>query len=800
MTRHKKNSATAAVQRKQPRRQKRSKPNIVSRPKPVMTLSQAADYTADALWLAILFCGAVFALALFSFSMQDPSWSRGIVDNGEIRNLAGLSGAYLADAAYYLFGFSVWWLLLALSVWLYRNFRLFRGQGHRPYLLPLGLVGLMLLLSGSAMLEVLLFKDTLGDKLPAGAGGIFGSLSGRYFYLVFGKVGSVLLLGALVWIGIVLLVQISWSDWLRSLAAAWQRFGQRDMAATVSATGGKSVRRMVRKAKNITATAINVPQNVVSSRQHRTIYHHSAETGGKGTVAAEQPVVERRLQTDLFERQHNETVNRYALPDLQLLAEPVFRKEKADTDFLQQMAEKIETKLAEFGVDATVLSVTAGPVVTLFEIEPAKGVKGSQILGLSKDLARCLSVQSVRVAETIAGKHTMGLEVPNEQRQAVFLREILSSPVFTESESRLTVALGKDIGGVPVAADLAKMTHVLVGGMTGSGKSVGINAMILSILYKAMPDEVRFIMIDPKMIELSPYDGIPHLLCPVITDMAQAEQALNWCLAEMDKRYRLMQYVQTRDLAGFNRKIKEAAAQQTVIHNPFSPNPDEPEALETLPQIVVVVDELADLMMTNRKTVETQIIRLAQKARAAGIHLILATQRPSVDVVTSLIKANVPTRMAYTVKSRIDSRIILDQIGAEELLKDGDMLFLQPGGVDLIRIQGAFVSDKEVQAVAGYCRRRQAADYVEGLLDGAAAQETLNAVNPNANSDVLFDDAAAFVLESGKTSISALQRKLRIGYNRAANLIQALEEAGILSAPDEQRSGQRKILADRRPQ
>ena len=474
---------------------------------------------------------------------------------------------------------------------------------------------------------------------------------------------------------------------------------------------------------------------------------------------------------------------------------PTSEVRPVNPETLQQTAERIEAKLAEFGIEVQVVSATAGPVITRFEIEPAQGVKGSQIVNLSKDLARSLSIQAVRVVETIPGKNTMGIELPNEKRQEVVLREILTAPVFTDAKSKLTVALGKDISGVPVVGDLAKMPHLLVAGMTGSGKSVGVNGMIMSILFKATPEEVRFIMIDPKMLELSIYDGIPHLLCPVVTDMREAGQALNWCVAEMEKRYRLLSHAGVRNIEGFNKKVEESKASGKPLLNPFSLNPDDPEPLDKLPLIVVVIDELADLMMTERKSVEQQIARLAQKARAAGVHLIIATQRPSVDVITGLIKANIPTRMAFTVQSKIDSRTILDQMGAEDLLKYGDLLFLQPGSAEPTRLQGAFVSDQEVHEVVSHIKRQAPADYVDGLLTGEAVLETNQVVNPNANSDELFDQAVAFVLETRKTSISSLQRQLRIGYNRAANLMQALEDAGVVSAADV--SGSRKILAQK---
>ena len=496
------------------------------------------------------------------------------------------------------------------------------------------------------------------------------------------------------------------------------------------------------------------------------------------------------------EHRQPENTGSYRLPELGSLKTPAAETAVADEKQLRETAARIEAKLAEFGIQAEVVSAIAGPVITRFEIEPAKGVKGSQIVSLSKDLARSLAVQSVRVVETIAGRHTMGIELPNEHRQEVLLHDILASDVFADSPSKLSVALGKDIAGLPVVGDLAKMPHLLVGGMTGSGKSVGVNAMILSMLYKATPAEVRFIMIDPKMLELSVYEGIPHLLCPVVTDMKAAGNALNWCVAEMEKRYRLLSHIGVRNLAGYNEKIQATKQAEKPIPNPFSPNPDEPEPLEVLPQIVVVIDELADLMMTEKKAVETQIARLAQKARAAGIHMIIATQRPSVDVITGLIKANVPTRMAFTVQSRIDSRTILDQMGAEDLLKYGDLLFLQPGNAEPVRLQGAFVSDDEVHSVVDFIKAQAEPDYTEGILSGEAAQETNRFISPETaanHGDDLFDQAVQFVVSTRKTSISSLQRQLRIGYNRAANLMQALEDEGIVSpaAAD----GKREILA-----
>ena len=747
----------------------------------------------DALWLFGLMVTVFIAISLASFKMTDPAWSRSVPKSDDIANFGGLFGAYVSDVGYYLFGLSFWWWIAASCVFLYKNFRpLQKRENYKSYNHGVAALALFLLLVCSPILEYFTLQNTLDETLPVGAGGLVGALAGSGLAWLLGKSGSLLIMCVMLLLSVSLLAQVSWLEVMAKtgrnteslFSGIWGRLkkalGRRkDDGSTAEALETENTRRMVKEAKNITATPVAPLAGSTSNRKSVAV------------SVAPPP----KIQASLFEDNEPQQTGEYHKPGMSLLRLPNGEPVSINPAELERTAELIESKLAEFGIGVQVVSATSGPVITRYEIEPAQGIKGSQIVALSKDLARSMSLQSVRIVETIAGKNTMGIELPNEKRQDVMLSEILSSPVFTEAKSKLTVALGKDISGTPVVGDLAKMPHLLVAGMTGSGKSVGVNGMIMSMLFKATPDEVRFIMIDPKMLELSIYDGIPHLLCPVVTDMREAGQALNWCVAEMEKRYRLLSHAGVRNLEGFNQKVEAAKASGKPMPNPFSLNPDDPEPLEKLPMIVVVIDELADLMMTERKAVEQQIARLAQKARAAGIHMIVATQRPSVDVVTGLIKANIPTRMAFTVQSKIDSRTILDQMGADELLKYGDSLFLQPGSAEPTRLQGAFVSDDEVHQVVNYVKSQAPADYIEGLLSGEAALETTNIVNPNAGSDELFDQAVAYILESKKTSISSLQRQLRIGYNRAANLMEALENAGVVSPADI--NGSRRILAQK---
>jgi S-DNA-T family DNA segregation ATPase FtsK/SpoIIIE len=602
-------------------------------------------------------------------------------------------------------------------------------------------------------------------------GDVVGQASSRYL----GFTGATLILLGLMAVGFSLFTGVSWLKLVENLGGMLERLALALQRSWDAYRDRRLGRELAQKREETVVVARKKNEEVPAVRIEPAVME-----------VPRSPRVEKARQQPLF----REITVGGSLPPLELLDEPSRDVEPPSAETLEFTSRLIERKLADFGVEVKVLAAYPGPVITRFEIEPAVGVKGAQIMNLVKDLARALSVTSIRVVETIPGKSCMGLELPNVRRQMVRLSEILGSAVYQDGHSPLTVALGKDIGGQPKVADLAKMPHLLVAGTTGSGKSVGINAMILSFLYKAEAKQVRLILVDPKMLELSVYEGIPHLLAPVVTDMKHAFNALNWCVAEMDKRYRLMSAMGVRNLAGFNHKVQEAAKAGKPLTNPFSITPEAPEPQEELPFIVVVIDELADLMMVVGKKIEELIARLAQKARAAGIHLILATQRPSVDVITGLIKANIPTRMSFQVSSKVDSRTILDQMGAEALLGQGDMLYLAPGTGQPIRVHGAFVSDDEVHRVVQHLKTLGEPDYVEGLLEGGAAGEGGGgelsadplAEGEGSESDALYDQAVEVVLKTRRPSISLVQRHLRIGYNRAARLIEQMERSGLVSA------------------
>jgi len=547
-----------------------------------------------------------------------------------------------------------------------------------------------------------------------------------------------------------------------------------------------------RQDRRVGEQAVIKREEVVEETRRKLEIHEPVRIEPPRIEIAKSQRVEREKQVPLFENLPDSM-----LPPLHLLDEADRNLETVSPDTLEFTSRLIEKKLGDFGVAVKVIAAYPGPVVTRYEIEPAVGVKGSQIINLVRDLARALSVMSIRVVETIPGKSCMGLEIPNPRRQMVKLTEILSSQVYADMGSPLTLAMGKDIAGHPVVADLARMPHLLVAGTTGSGKSVAINAMILSLLYKAPPTQVRLILIDPKMLELSVYEGIPHLLAPVVTDMRQAAHALNWCVGEMERRYKMMSALGVRNLAGFNQKIRDAEKSKTPILNPLTVADEEAEPLHEMPLIVVVIDELADLMMVVGKKVEELIARIAQKARAAGIHLVLATQRPSVDVITGLIKANIPSRVAFQVAAKVDSRTILDQMGAEALLGQGDMLYLPPGTGLTQRVHGAFVSDHEVHKVVDYLKSLAKPQYIDDVLNGPDVEgesaALLEGASPDGEADELYDQAVAIVIKTRRPSISLVQRHLRIGYNRAARLIEQMERSGLVSAM--QSNGNREVLA-----
>ncbi|NLY27615.1 MAG: DNA translocase FtsK [Alcaligenaceae bacterium] len=743
----------------------------------------------EARWIVFVGLAAWLGLVLATWHPSDPGWSHSLQTH-TTQNRGGTLGAYVADLLYYLMGFSAWLIVLLLVyhivVGFYRITSLIWPGKSDP--LPrvrweVG-IGFALLITGGMGLEAQRFAQSAGH-LPAGAGGQLGQLLAQAMAYSLGATGATMVLLGLIAAGLSLFFGFSWLNISERIGVILERAWRRIIALKTAHDDRKE--GQVRTAER---------KEMVEARQEQLVHEQPVRIEPAILSVPKSPRVEQEKQRTLFTPPVKVT-EPGGLPEVSLLDPPGQAIETVSPETIEYTSRLIEKKLADFGVNVMVVAAQAGPVITRYEIEPATGVKGAQVVNLAKDLARALSLVSIRVVETIPGKNLMGLELPNPKRQMVRLSEIIGSQTYHNGASLLTMALGKDIAGNPVVADLAKMPHLLVAGTTGSGKSVGINAMILSLLYKAGPDDVRLILIDPKMLEMSVYEDIPHLLAPVVTDMRQAANALNWCVGEMEKRYRLMSKLGVRNLAGYNAKIREANQREEPIPNPFSLTPDAPEPLATLPFIVVVIDELADLMMVVGKKIEELIARLAQKARAAGIHLILATQRPSVDVITGLIKANIPTRIAFQVSSKIDSRTILDQMGAETLLGQGDMLYMPPGSGLPMRVHGAFVHDDEVHRVVADLKAHGEPNYIEGLLEGAPEGETGDGVSPvtgfaDAESDPLYDQAVEIVLKNRKASISSVQRHLRVGYNRAARLLEQMEQAGLVSAM--QTNGNREIL------
>jgi len=735
----------------------------------------------EARWFVSLgLCLALFAI-LITYSKLDPAWSHASFDVPT--NLGGRVGAWIADLMLYVFGLSAfWWVILF-------GRRVFAGWKElwstpmppdpeaKPDSLLLRWLGFGLTLLASMGLESIRLHS-LTIALPRPPGGVLGELIGDPLQMAIGFTGSTLILLFALCAGLSLFLHFSWLN-LAEQVGRYMELGYRRLRE----------RRESEVDRKVGEQASVEREEFVEEVRGRIEIMAPVQIVRSEPAIVQSVRVQREKQQPLFI-----DIPDSELPPLALLDAVPEAKETISAEVMEFTSRLIERKLDEFGVEVKVIAAYPGPVVTRYEIEPAVGVKGSQIVNLSRDLSRSLGLVSMRVVETIPGKTCMALELPNPTRQSVYLSEILSSQVYNDNHSLLTLALGKDISGAPMVVDLAKMPHCLVAGTTGAGKSVGINAMILSLLFKAKPDEVRLIMIDPKMLEMSVYEKVPHLLCPVVTDMKQAYNALNWAVNEMDRRYKLMSKFGVRNLAGFNRKIVEAEEKGEKLTNPFSLTPDDPEPLYKAPVIVVIIDELADLMMVSGKKIEELIARIAQKARAAGIHLVLATQRPSVDVITGLIKANIPTRISFQVSSKIDSRTILDQQGAEALLGMGDMLYMAPGTGLPIRVHGAFVSDDEVHRVVDWLKEKGEANYIDGVLEGAdeSTMDVLSSGGSGGEADPLYDQAVAIVLENKRASISLVQRHLRIGYNRAARLLEDMEKAGLVSKMSG--SGNREIF------
>jgi len=741
-------------------------------------------------------------LALASHTRLDAAFTTS-GRNLEVANWGGHAGAYASDVALFLFGQSAWWgLIVGVRVWLSALARWLRRDTAVSIVAPgamsshavgnalpsrwLFWLGVVLLMSASCALEWSRLYRREAELAGEHAGGVLGMVLGQFSHKWLGFNGSGVLWIALLIAGLSLALRFSWLDIAERIGGLLDSVRER------------------REAKREEAVDMRLGEKATIERERVAEEIRHDQPIEPIPLVIEKPMVEVPKSDRIVKEQQKPLFSDMAdtkLPQIALLDAAQGRMETVTAETLEMTSRMIEKKLKDFGVEVRVVAASPGPVITRYEIEPATGVKGSQIVNLAKDLARSLSLVSIRVVETIPGKNLMALELPNAKRQMIRLTEILGSQVYNDAQSMLTIGLGKDIIGAPVVADLTKMPHCLVAGTTGSGKSVGINATILSLLYKAEARDVRLILIDPKMLEMSVYEGIPHLLCPVVTDMKQASNALNWAVGEMERRYKLMSKMGVRNLAGYNKKIDEATARGEFLPNPFSLTPESPEPQERMPFIVIIIDELADLMMVVGKKIEELIARLAQKARASGVHLILATQRPSVDVITGLIKANIPTRISFQVSSKIDSRTILDQMGAEALLGQGDMLYLPSGSGLPVRVHGAFVSDDEVHRVVEYLKSQGEPNYIEGILeggvlDGEGGGDGAPGGAADAESDPMYDQAVAIVLQHRKASISLVQRHLRIGYNRAARLLEQMEKSGLVS--NMATNGNRELLVPNR--
>ncbi len=744
---------------------------------------------------ALLILGAVaifLLISLLTYQVSDPGWSNSGAYT-HIENAGGLIGAWLADILLYLLGYLAYLfpVMVGYSGWLVYRGRTPTG-GIDLHILAVRWAGFLLTVGAGCGLATLESGGVNGG-LPAGAGGVLGNVVGNGLVGVVSPVGATLFLLALFLTGITLFTGISWLVIMDFVGKHTLVYADR----AIELAGQIPEQMAARRARTEREEVIKVSQQKKAARKPVRI-----EPVIKQPEPSER--IERERQVPLFEPPANSE-----LPPLSLLDEARPSEEGYSTSALEAMSRLVEMKLLDFNIEVEVVAVNPGPVITRFELDLGPGVKVSQVSNLAKDIARALSAISVRVVDVIPGKSVIGLEIPNEHRSIISLGEILNTREYDESNSPLTMALGKDISGLPIVVDLARMPHLLVAGTTGSGKSVGINAMILSLLYKTLPKDVRLIMIDPKMLELSVYEGIPHLLTPVVTDMNEAANALRWCVGEMERRYKLMAALGVRNIGNYNRKVKDAEDDGNPIPDPlFKPEEalegTEHPVLQQLPYVVIIIDELADMMMVVGKKVEELIARLAQKARASGMHLILATQRPSVDVITGLIKANIPTRIAFQVSSKIDSRTILDQMGAEQLLGHGDMLYMAPGTSVPVRVHGAFVSDQEVHKVAGHLKGKSEPEYMAEILE--ASSEPVPGLSPingggggdDTESDPLYDQAVSIVTQTRRASISGVQRRLKIGYNRAARMIEHMESTGIVGPMET--NGNREVLAPPPPE
>lgn len=773
----------------------------------------------EALFIITVAVSIFLLVALVSYHRTDPGWSH-YASMTPIKNVTGKVGAWFADFILYMCGYLAYVFPVMISYMAWAFYRYEKDDEETPQygMMALRCLGFfMVMIAGSGLSNMYFMPSPL--HLPFDSGGIIGNVVANYMMAALNIVGTGLLLIAVLLIGVTLMTGLSWFNLMEYIGRGvllglarckqklgempWQRLADSFKERWQAFKDNAETQSMRIEPEIVIAQAPSAPRQSATSKLMDKISRLAPQVPAEPEPVIEKPVRKSAVTSVSFKRPKVGAMPKIGLLDMADQSS----KQMVSHQQLTEQSRDVESKLSDFNVDAKVVAVHPGPVVTRFELELAAGTKVSKISALAKDLARSLSVVSVRVVEVIPGKSVIGLELPNDTREVVRLEEIINSKQFKGSHSALSLALGKDIAGHPVIVDLAKMPHLLVAGTTGSGKSVGLNAMLLSMLYKSSPAEMRMILIDPKMLELAVYDGIPHLLTPVVTDMKDAASALRWCVAEMERRYRLMAALGVRNIAGFNAKLIEARKQGEPIRDPLVPESERESAceLQTLPQIVVLADEFADMMVVVGKKVETLIARLAQKARAAGIHLILATQRPSVDVITGLIKANIPTRIAFQVSSKIDSRTIIDQQGAEQLLGHGDMLYLPPGSGVPVRVHGAYVSDDEVHRVVSFLKQTASPEYIDDILDmgaqGSSGDPVVDAVmsaDEDSEQDGLYDEAVDFVTRTRRVSVSSVQRRFKIGYNRAARIVEAMEAAGVVSRMDGN-SG-REVLAPPPPE